>query len=98
MGWSAAVPPLDPADRLVQSLDRQAFEETIGQCLKQGDGMRGGQRVMEYEVVWLARLAGLLSRLSQDETRIQADEAPDEGAFLRELLDDYAGVARSAAT
>ncbi len=98
--WRTHIAQVDlkPAERLVQSLTKQEFEKTICYCLERGEDLRGNEDELDYEVIWLARLAGLLSRLSENKTREQADKADDEGAFLGELLADHQGIANSAAT
>ena len=71
---------LDPAKRLVKSLDAHELEKKIGGCLKRGQEKGNSSQEkgnigddLEYEIVWLARLAGLLSRLSQDKTRTEIE-------------------------
>ncbi len=88
---------LDPDERLVKSLDVHEFENKIGDCLKRGQEKGNIGDDLEYEIVWLSRLAGLLSRISQNETRIEIENAEDEAALFRELLDDHNGISRTAA-
>ena len=97
--WRTSIAQIDmkPDERLVQSLDVHEFEKKICYCLGRGQDPGNIGDDLEYEIVWLSRLAGLLSQISQDETRAKIENANDEAAVLGELLADHKGISHTAA-
>jgi len=97
--WRTYIAQLDlePDERVVKSLEIVEFEKKISNCLERAQDKGKPEDELEYEIVWLARLGGLLGRISQSETRAKIENSKNESELLGELLADHKGIARTAA-
>jgi len=90
----------DTVDRLADLLkNTKSFEALIRSYLSRDNKSDGGRGELEYDLIWFARIAGLLCRISEKDMRSELarrEESKEGAQFLGEILADHQGIARSA--
>lgn len=102
--WHKFVAQVDQeSDRFFDDFTQKGFEKKIFQCLKESSDQEASPGKIDYEIIWLARIAGIVSKLSTSSVRssINKLQEPAKRVQLAEKLSglacDHKGIAKSAA-